>query len=214
MSVPTHNAGCQTVTWRTTCRDCGKAVFFFSCSCGSKVFFDLLGDPWPLHADSCPIYHARTMIHSGVDARTIRKLLDSEAKVRGVAIPPELNQYLADYGAPGKVFYDDELPSSEPCEVEGMVFEINKINFFKRFDLDNNLIIRRLLGDLATEPYVEVVVRENAEQGVQIRKRWTFVVPELVVKGLRKGVTIYAMLEGKPIVDDLAVWVGKDLDWK
>lgn len=214
MSVPTHQAGCQTVTWRTTCRDCGKPVFFFSCSCGSKIFFDSLGDPWPLHTDSCPIYHARTMIHSGVDPRTIRRLLDSEAKVRGVSIPQELSQYLAGYGAPGKVFYNDELPSSEPCEIEGTVFEINKINFFKRFDLDNNLIIRKLLGDLATEPYVEVIVREKAEQGVQICKRWTFVVPEKMIAGLRKGMTIYATLEGKPIVDDLAVWVGKDLDWK
>jgi len=130
------------VTWKTTCPDCKKAVFFFSCSCGSKIFFDSLGDPWPLHADSCPIYHARTMIYSGVDARDIRRLLDSEAKVRGVAIPPELNQYLADYGAPSKVFYMDELPSRDLCEVEGLVFEISKINFFKRFDLDNNLIIK------------------------------------------------------------------------
>jgi len=67
---------------------------------------------------------------------------------------------------------------------------------------------------LATESYVEVVVRENIEQNAQIRKRWTFVVPEKVVKGLRKGMIIYATLEGKPILDDLAVWVGKDLDWK
>ena len=214
MSVPTHRAGCETRTWKTNCLDCGKPVYFFACTCGSKVFFDALGDPWPLHADSCPIYHARTMIHSGVDPRAIRKLLDSEAKARGVTIPVELSQYLADYGAPGKVFYEDELPSDESCEIEGVIFEVNKINFFKRFELDNNLIIRKLLGDLAVEPYVEVTVRENAIQGVNIRKRWKFVIPEKIAKGLRKGATIYATLEGKSIVDDLAVWVGKDIDWK
>lgn len=154
------------------------------------------------------------MIHSGVDPRAIRKLLDSEAKARGVAIPAELSQYLADYGAPGKVFYEDELPSDEPCEIEGVVFEINKINFFKRFELNDNIIIRKLLGDLVNESYVEVIVRENANQGVTLRKRWRFVIPEKIAKGLRKGMTIYATLGGKPILDDLAVWVGNDIDWK
>lgn len=135
-------------------------------------------------------------------------------KLRGVTIPVELSQYLTDYGAPGKVFYEDELPSDKPCEIEGIVFEVNKINFFKRFELDNNIIIRKLLGALAAEPYVEIVVRENADQNVSIRKRWKFVIPEKVAKGLRKGMTIYATLEGKSIVDDLAVWVGRDPDWK
>jgi hypothetical protein len=154
------------------------------------------------------------MIHSGIDARTIRKLLDSEAKVRGVSIPPELSQYLADYGAPGKVFFEDQLPSDEPCNIEGVVFENNKINFFKRLNLDDNPIIRKLLGNLVTEPYAEVIVREKEKQGVQIRKCWKFVVPEQSIKGLRKGMTIYATLEGKLIIDDLAVWVGNDVDWK
>src|SRR5690606_17686842 len=38
-------------TWRlpTKCPHCKEPVFFFSCDCGSKVFFDDLGDPWPIH---------------------------------------------------------------------------------------------------------------------------------------------------------------------
>lgn len=31
------------------CRDCNSAVFYFTCNCGSKVFFDALGNGWPLH---------------------------------------------------------------------------------------------------------------------------------------------------------------------
>ena len=38
--------------------------------------------------------------------------------------------------------------------------KVKKINFYKRFELDNNLIIQKLLGELATEPYIEVIVRE------------------------------------------------------
>jgi hypothetical protein len=67
---------------------------------------------------------------------------------------------------------------------------------------------------LVTEPYVEVIVREEADQNVRIRKRWTFVVPEVETTGMRKGMTVYATLQGKSIIDDLAVWIADDLDWK
>jgi len=214
MSVPTHRESCETRIWKTTCLDCKKPVYFFACSCGSKVFFDLLGDPWPLHADSCPVYHARVMIQSGADPRAIRRLLDSQVKASGIPIPPELDQYLSGYGASGKIYYNDELPSEDPCEIKGRIHEVNKINFFKRFELDDNLIMRRLLGELVTEPYLEVIVREDADQDIRIRKRWTFVVPEEEAAKLRKGMTVYATLQGKPIIDDVAIWVASDLDWK
>lgn len=45
-----HGTGaCTTRTFPTRCRECGASVFYFSCSCGSKVFFDELGLPWPVH---------------------------------------------------------------------------------------------------------------------------------------------------------------------
>ena len=44
-----HGAWCNSVTWRTKCRYCREPVFFFQCDCGSGVFFDQLGPPWPLH---------------------------------------------------------------------------------------------------------------------------------------------------------------------
>ena len=215
MPVPSHRPSCRTMTWRTNCPDCHRRVWFFACTCGSRVFFDALGEPWPLHMDSCPIYHVRTMIHSGTDVRDIRRLLDSEARSRGLPIPPELDEYLSGYGAPGKIYFEEQFPSNEPCEIEGRVHEINRINFFKRFELNDNQIFRRLLGDLVSEPYSEVIVREApAQQNVRIRKRWTFVAPSSQVEGLRTGMTVYAMLEGRTVIEDLAIWVGRELDWK
>ncbi len=49
MSVPRHGMDCQTRTFPTKCKNCGDNVFFFSCTCGSAVFFDELGWPWPEH---------------------------------------------------------------------------------------------------------------------------------------------------------------------
>jgi hypothetical protein len=45
----THGTWCNTHTYRTRCRYCGEEVFYFSCDCGCKVFFDSLGSPWPEH---------------------------------------------------------------------------------------------------------------------------------------------------------------------
>ena len=38
MPVPTHRADCQTRIGPTQCPHCQADIYFFSCSCGSKVF--------------------------------------------------------------------------------------------------------------------------------------------------------------------------------
>jgi hypothetical protein len=216
MSVPTHREDCQTRTWKTTCPDCKKPVWFFSCTCGSKVFFDAKGYPWPLHGESCPIYHIRGLIDAGSDPKQIRKVLESEARLRNTAIPVDIDEYLARYGASGKVYYQDVLPSDELCEVDGVVHHIDRINFFKRADLDDNLIIRKMLGELADQLFVEIVIREIGVKGSRFLKRWTFVVPESEATGagLRLGMHAFGTLETKIIIDDYVVWLAKSLDWK
>ena len=44
-----HGESCNARTFPTTCRFCRRDVFFFSCGCGSAVFFDALGGDWPVH---------------------------------------------------------------------------------------------------------------------------------------------------------------------
>lgn len=44
-----HGTWCGARTYPTRCRTCGAQVFYFSCECGSKVFFDSLGGSWPVH---------------------------------------------------------------------------------------------------------------------------------------------------------------------
>lgn len=50
----THGWWCNAVTFPTKCRDCNEAVFYFHCDCGSAVFFDALGEPWPIHDCETP----------------------------------------------------------------------------------------------------------------------------------------------------------------
>ena len=47
--IVVHGEWCGTKTWPTSCPSCSARVFYFSCNHGSKVFFDELGSPWPVH---------------------------------------------------------------------------------------------------------------------------------------------------------------------
>lgn len=44
-----HGPWCNTRTFPMRCRYCGESVFFFMCDHGSRVLFDRLGQPWPIH---------------------------------------------------------------------------------------------------------------------------------------------------------------------
>ena len=49
MAVPTHKPSCFTWTTGIACWDCRQDVFYFQCSCGSKVLFRTLGGDWEKH---------------------------------------------------------------------------------------------------------------------------------------------------------------------
>lgn len=40
---------CNSLAFPTSCQYCRASIFFFRCDHDSKVFFDELGPPWPLH---------------------------------------------------------------------------------------------------------------------------------------------------------------------
>ncbi len=50
MGAPTHKPGCETVFFRPArCLNCNQIVYFWGCSCGSRVLFDATDKPWPKH---------------------------------------------------------------------------------------------------------------------------------------------------------------------
>lgn len=50
MPAPTHRSGCETLFFRPArCQDCNQIVYFWGCSCGSRVLFDAIEKPWPKH---------------------------------------------------------------------------------------------------------------------------------------------------------------------
>jgi hypothetical protein len=48
-----HGHHCSNGVWKTKCPECGERVYYWSCSHGSKVFFDSLGPDWLKHDCLC-----------------------------------------------------------------------------------------------------------------------------------------------------------------
>lgn len=78
---PHHDYGdCVSKTFPIRCKICGKEVFYYSCTCGSKVFFDELGPPWPKH--NCGSHNKSASVRPlqwppSVRARMSRELAES-----------------------------------------------------------------------------------------------------------------------------------------
>jgi hypothetical protein len=50
LTVPNHGPNCEQVKCHPMrCSNCGRKVHYWSCTCGSIVFFDQLGPDWPKH---------------------------------------------------------------------------------------------------------------------------------------------------------------------
>ncbi len=50
MGVPTHGPSCRTVLSRPArCQTCDGFVYYWGCTCGSRVLFDVAGETWSKH---------------------------------------------------------------------------------------------------------------------------------------------------------------------
>lgn len=216
MAIPTHREDCTTRTWRTTCPDCKQTVYFLCCTCGSKVFFDTLGYPWPLHSNSCQPYLVRQMIIGGTPASSIRALLASDSRRLGIPIPKEIDELLISYGAGGKPIINSIPPDPTPIQIKGIIKKFNPINFFKRLNISDNEINRKIMGEFASQRYFEVIVQEKPNGGQRQISQWSFLIPGDNVEnnGFRLGLEIWGDLEAKLIYEEDVFWVATFIDWR
>ena len=144
MPVPTHREDCEAQIWRTVCPDCHDTVYFFSCTCGSKVFFDLPVPPWKPHENRCIQYMIRYLREvKQLSSTDIRQMIEGYSKANDIPIPPDIHIHIIaqENRDRGKVIVLDILPSDEGCFVIGNITSINhKVNFFKRLDYLDNMI--------------------------------------------------------------------------
>lgn len=181
MAIPSHNPGCHTRTFETRCLDCHQKVFFFSCSCESKVLFDKLGDPWPLHSERCIPYLIRVLrTDTGLSDKAILERVEEFATTRGLRVPKDIYGRLSEgrYSPRHKLEVMNIVPYEDTVIVEGMITEINlKINVCRRFDVVDSPIGRGMLGELGKGDWSEVTVRQMHTEIEQFAYQFAFLIP-------------------------------------
>lgn len=168
MSIPTHKQSCYTKAFPTRCPDCEDRVWFFSCSCGSKIYFEELGWPWPQHY--CQKFRIREAIEM---IRNIERFSDSEIyglidrykEQHSHEVPDEVWEMLEfELGKRKKPFKWVEVSANnEQTLLSGQVMQINRsVNLYKKFHLNpESPFSDGLLGPLSGRVFHEVIIREN-----------------------------------------------------
>jgi len=142
---PTHGWWCNARTYPTRCRHCGAKVFYFSCDCGSKVFFDSLGWPWPVH--DC-VNSILQQVEISIAEEYARRVAERHERLRrGWKIPIRACH-------PQKC---------EKVESIGVVREVLPIlDIFKKFCLPSDSPISvKLLGELARDSWMQITIHVN-----------------------------------------------------
>jgi hypothetical protein len=217
MSVPSHQPSCATKTWPTTCDYCGGAVFYFSCNCGSRVFFDALGEPWPQHFDSCLGHKIRVLRDAeGLSLDAVQQLVEADAERRGIAVPPKARSLFRTLGfrETGAATILTLTPGVEPREFVAVLRDMNAhVNFFKRLKFEDNRVGRALLGELAEEPYVEVFLRGDTNRRTGYCAQVEAFIPRTMLERARvaRGGRVVARIVPCCPKGDVRIWIVEEL---
>lgn len=216
MPVPTHSPGCTTRLWGTLCSDCGEHVHFFSCSCGSRVFFDDPVPPWRPHGDRCVPYlirHLRDVENQPISQ--IRRIVEQHAANLGISLPVKVQSMLRESVRPELLSASIHIirPEGASYDFEGEVFGIQEVNFLKRLGYADNSISRAILGVLAKERYQELILRSRREGTVNGMYEFQSYVPARLLSetGVRVGSHIGALLRVVALPDSTSAWLADDV---
>jgi len=214
MHSATHGPWCNARTWPTTCRECAEPVFFFTCRCGSGVFFDELGHPWPIH--HCFMKWGRSLPHTRrADSTRVVQIGEGITARR----PPE------DFSiAPAIIHVAKTLrekPDDHPIEairayknskartITGVLREKTvEENIFKEFDIDpSKPLATAPLGSLATQPVGRITIHTLQVSPVVLHSYTIWLPREWISQaGNMIGVTVRADIAPVSALNRETVW--------
>jgi hypothetical protein len=169
--VPTHDITCRTRAVNMQCDHCKEMVWFFSCTCGSKVFFKELGHPWEIHY--CKEYFLQKKLELLVDIEKmtpeeVYNIITKREKLSGELVEERIWDIIE--AVIGKRKSKLSIKNIEPVigltEVSGKIMELNNpINIFTRLGYDvSNIISKKLLGAIGNDVWAYAKIRSNANR--------------------------------------------------
>ena len=216
--VPTHGIDCRTVTFPTSCRECGSAIFIFMCNHGSCVLFDDLGPPWPLH--DCDVSWTRGLVKTHHDDGSI-----SVPWKNGITFirpgsdfsiePPSLDKALKRT----RKNYVDPIrrvapPRSGTRKLVGMLREISRnADPMKAFDLPDTNMARAMLGRQWQQPVGRITIHVDDGVNDYLESYTAWVSASLIrSKRITTGIPVAVVLVSAELPYDDVTWFCKEFD--
>lgn len=222
--APKHGWWCNTRTFPTVCKFCSDRVFYFSCDCGSAVFFDKLGPPWPIHR--CNGFVAKpTLSQLGPDdlsGSLLRYLDEGVAETISRLIEERIER---DYVEAIQQAVKDKAPAAtqspwitrqdsyHDCRTteRGTITElIRNANIFKKAGVTAGSMGVAALGTYAVVPLVQITIHTLAlAEDESDNCSFTFFIEQSVIEELSivKGCVVVADLRGIEISRGFPIWV-------
>jgi hypothetical protein len=153
----------------------------------------------------------------GLSSAVIWGLIEERANDLGIQIPAGTREQI--FGprptGQGRIRPLDVAANGESeLRADGQIMEVNnQVNFFRRFNIVDNALGRAVLGDLVNEPYVEIKLREDADEETGFSNQYTFFVRRALFAplGLRQNSRARAILSTLR-VSGYRVWVAESID--
>ena len=219
MSVPGHGVVCRTHTFPTRCSNCGDEVFFFSCTCGSRVFFDELGWPWLEH--DCAFSGSdrqwargrpgTKLAGGGVRVEIsdrVTAIRRGERKARSWNIHPDVAAAAKREARSRESKPIESVPPGGDwtVEVTGVIRELDRrVDVYRRLRLPRTALSAGFLGDLGTGEWGRITI--HVLQSVTYS--YTAWVPASLVPagGLEIGATVSIALRRVDVARKAREWL-------
>lgn len=204
-----HGAHCNSRTWPTFCQYCGQRVFYFTCDCGCKVFFDELGEPWPKH--QCRGYlnslietYGREVIERGMAVMMMTPGIERSYEIQ----VQQAHKQDVQQPASKNIIRRDPVHGARE-DVVGIVRElIDGVNVFKRLGASDRPFSRAILGSLAKTQCVQITIHTGALASTD-NHSYTFLVDKqlLMQQSIVKGALIRCQLRSLVVPGWNPIWI-------
>jgi len=201
----THGYWCNSRTYPCKCPGCGGSVFFFHCDCGSRVFFDELGQPWPIH--DCETSWTRKLVRKKDASGKITVRLNNNVVV---IRPPELfdvdGEFVSKSLGRARKNIQDPIQRIDPPENSDATIEVVGILREKRAVVDVSKSLRlpnmtamaaAFLGPLAKGKWGKATLHEK-DAAKDVINSYTIWVRSDVMLDSRNSVGIVVSTQIKP----------------
>jgi hypothetical protein len=149
--------------------------------------------------------------HSSI---SIRHLVEEFAASRGIPVPPGIYDHIPRDHRRGRLIVIPVAAAEDEYLVNGRVTDINQVSFFRRFGFPDNAMGRGILGDLVSEAYLELLIREDCDdETAHSAYQFTCYLPRRCVEWSRvtRGAIVEASLSPHRVAGRDPIWIANEI---